>query len=87
LTEIKRSALVMHSAQAMFDLVNDVSNYPSFMDGCYGVEVFEHSDLTMLARLFKKGRSKSEPNDTQSLAGALAHKNDIGRWTFQNLSR
>ncbi len=41
----------MHSAQAMYDLVNDVSNYPFFMDGCYGVEVFEHTDLTMLARL------------------------------------
>ena len=51
MSEIKRSALVMHSAQAMYDLVNDVSNYPSFMEGCYGVEVFEHTDLTMLARL------------------------------------
>ena len=48
---IKRSALVSHSDRAMYDLVNDVSNYPSFMNGCCGVEVFEHTGLTMLARL------------------------------------
>ena len=41
----------MHSDQAMYDLVNDVSCYPSFMDGCQGVEIFEQSSSTMLARL------------------------------------
>ncbi|MGY8849671.1 MAG: type II toxin-antitoxin system RatA family toxin [Pseudomonadales bacterium] len=51
MTTIKRSALVMHPAKAMYSLVNDVSSYPEFMDGCHGVEVFEHSDSTMLARL------------------------------------
>ena len=48
---IRRSALVMHSAEAMFSLVNDVASYPQFMDGCHAVEVFEHTDQTMLARL------------------------------------
>ena len=48
---VKRSALVMHSAEQMYSLVNDVSSYPEFMDGCIGVEVFEHSDTSMLARL------------------------------------
>ena len=48
---ITRSALVMHSAAEMFSLVNDVSCYPQFMDGCTSVEVFEHGDTTMLARL------------------------------------
>ena len=51
MTEISRSALVMHSAQAMYDLVNDVASYPQFMDGCAGVEIFEHNDHSMLARL------------------------------------
>ena len=37
MTVISRSALVMHSAQAMYDLVNDVASYPQFMDGCAGV--------------------------------------------------
>ena len=48
---IKRSALVTHSAAAMYGLVNNVSGYPEFMDGCTGVEVFEQTDATMLARL------------------------------------
>jgi ribosome-associated toxin RatA of RatAB toxin-antitoxin module len=51
MAEISRSALVMHSAQAMYDLVNDVASYPQFMDGCAGVEIFEHNDHSMLARL------------------------------------
>ena len=51
MTVISRSALVMHSAQAMYDLVNDVASYPQFMDGCAAVEVFEHTEQTMLARL------------------------------------
>jgi ribosome-associated toxin RatA of RatAB toxin-antitoxin module len=51
LATIRRSALVMHSAEDMFSLVNDVTSYPLFMDGCHAVEVFEHTDRTMLARL------------------------------------
>ena len=51
MTVISRSALVMHSAQAKYDLVNDVASYPQFMDGCAAVEVFEHTEQTMLARL------------------------------------
>ena len=51
MTSVKRSALVMHSAAQMYSLVNDVSSYPQCMDGCTGVEVFEHTDSSMLARL------------------------------------
>lgn len=51
MNKVQRSALVMHSDQAMFDLVNDVANYPQFMDGCQSAEVFEHSDVMMVARL------------------------------------
>jgi ribosome-associated toxin RatA of RatAB toxin-antitoxin module len=56
MTKIERSALVMHSAQTMFDLVNDVASYPSYMEGCVGAKVFERADDYMLARLeLKKG--------------------------------
>ena len=51
MNKVQRSALVMYSDQAMFDLVNDVANYPAFMDGCQSAEVFEHSDKAMVARL------------------------------------
>ena len=51
MSHIVRSALVMHSAKHMYDLVNDVASYPQFMDGCVGVELLEHSESAMLARL------------------------------------
>jgi len=51
LTTIQRSALVMHSAPQMFELVNDVESYPVYMDGCVGVEVIEQGDCYMIARL------------------------------------
>ncbi len=33
MTQVNRSALVLHSAEQMFDLVNDVRNYPAFLPG------------------------------------------------------
>ena len=57
---VQRSALVMHSAQAMFDLVNDVANYPLFMEGCQSAEVLEQTEHQMVARLdLKKGGVKT----------------------------
>jgi ribosome-associated toxin RatA of RatAB toxin-antitoxin module len=57
LTTIKRSALVMYSAEQMFDLVNDVASYPQYMEHCVGAEILEQSDDRMVARLdLKKGR-------------------------------
>lgn len=51
LTTIKRSALLSHSARAMFAIVNDVESYPHFMTGCVGAQILEQSDSHMLARL------------------------------------
>jgi ribosome-associated toxin RatA of RatAB toxin-antitoxin module len=51
LTSIQRSALVMYSAQDMFDLVNDVTAYPAFMEGCDGAKILEEDDGFMIARL------------------------------------
>jgi len=57
---VQRSALVMHSDQSMFDLVNDVASYPQFMRGCQTAEVFECTELQMVARLdLKKGGVKT----------------------------
>ena len=41
---IQRSALVNHSAEQMFDLVNDIEAYPRFMPGCRGARVLEASE-------------------------------------------
>ncbi|HMV71891.1 MAG TPA: type II toxin-antitoxin system RatA family toxin [Pseudomonadales bacterium] len=50
-TRIERSALLLYPAPAMFDLVNDIESYPSFMDGCVGVEVLVRTDTAVEARL------------------------------------
>ena len=34
MTDIQQSALLPYSAQAMFDLINDIESYPQFMEGC-----------------------------------------------------
>jgi len=61
LTTIQRSALVLHSAEEMYNLVNDVEAYPAYMEGCSGAEVLERGDDFMVARLDlrKKGVSYS----------------------------
>ncbi|WNZ55652.1 type II toxin-antitoxin system RatA family toxin [Microbulbifer sp. JMSA004] len=51
MTEIERSALVMYSAEQMFDLVNDVASYPQFLPGCRAAEIIHSDDTTLEARL------------------------------------
>ncbi|WP_426414743.1 type II toxin-antitoxin system RatA family toxin [Aestuariirhabdus sp. LZHN29] len=36
---VSRSALIMHSAQKMYQLVEDVESYPQFLPWCDGAEV------------------------------------------------
>ncbi|ATC98266.1 hypothetical protein PSPO_a1143 [Pseudoalteromonas spongiae UST010723-006] len=47
--QISRSALVMFSAQQMYDLVNDVSKYPEFLPNCSGAKVHNQNELCMSA--------------------------------------
>jgi len=59
MTHIERSALVMHSAQRMFDLVNDVKRYPEFLPWCIDAHIQSESDTNLVAGLtIKKGGIK-----------------------------
>ena len=49
--QIDKSALVMHSAERMFALVDDIARYPEFLPWCAGAEVHERSDAEVLASL------------------------------------
>lgn len=51
MAQIERSALVMYSAEQMFDLVNDVASYPQFLPGCRDAEVLYSDEHTLEARL------------------------------------
>lgn len=48
---IKRSALVMHSAKQMFDLVNDCESYPKFLPGCSNARLLEKNDQYLIGEL------------------------------------
>ena len=68
---ISRSALVVHSPQHMYDLVNAVGNYSNFLPWCDASEIHEHTDDTMLATLSiaKGGINKSFTTRNQLSAG------------------
>ena len=96
MNKVQRSALVMHSDQSMFDLVNDVANYPLFMDGCQATEVFEKTDSLMVARLdLKKGGVKTsfmtrnrltQPSSIEMALEDGPFKNLKGLWTLKALT-
>lgn len=48
---IKRSAVVRHSPQAMFDLVNDVDRYPEFLPWCRSAAVLDEGTGWRRARI------------------------------------
>lgn len=51
MTTISRSALVMYSAEQMFDVVNDVQKYPEFLQGCQATRVIAEGDDFIEAEL------------------------------------
>ena len=52
--KVTRSVLVPYDAEEMFDVVNDVSSYPSFVPGCMDATVLESTPETMRATLMIK---------------------------------
>ncbi len=50
--QVKREALVPYSAEQMYQLVNDVENYPRFLQGCKKTEILAHNDEEMIATLW-----------------------------------
>jgi ribosome-associated toxin RatA of RatAB toxin-antitoxin module len=50
-THIQRSALLPYPAQALYDLVNDVSRYSEFLPWCSGTTVLEDTGTQMRARV------------------------------------
>lgn len=57
---ISRSALVMHSVDQMYQLINDVKEYPNFLPDCNDAKVISKEDKTVTAALLvsKGGLSK-----------------------------
>ncbi len=47
--KISRSALLPYSAEQMYQLVNDVSQYPEFLPWCGGAEILQQGETFMEA--------------------------------------
>lgn len=48
---IERSALVNYSAQQMYALIDDIEQYPKFMQGCIAAEVVSRKDNEVTGKL------------------------------------
>ena len=93
--EIKRTALVVHSAMDMFRVVQDVPSYPEFLSWCHGATVHEETAEYQLASLeIKVGgivtsfttRNRFIPGERLTLAlvdGPFSHL--TGEWQFKAL--
>ncbi|BCE01454.1 type II toxin-antitoxin system RatA family toxin [Marinicellulosiphila megalodicopiae] len=51
MTEVKREALVMYSAKQMYDIVNDVNAYSSFLPNCQSSVVLDSSKEKLIGQL------------------------------------
>ncbi len=95
MAQVSRSALVMFSADEMYRLVNDVASYPSFLPGCTGSQVIDHSDGVMTASVdvAKAGISKTFVTQNTLVHGEKIlmqlvegpFKKLCGGWTFTAL--
>jgi ribosome-associated toxin RatA of RatAB toxin-antitoxin module len=92
MTTIKRSALVSYSARQMFELVNNIEDYPRFLPWCGGSHILNRSDTEVEAKLeiawkgFHKSfttRNYLHPYDhieIKLVKGPFRHLE--GRWNF-----
>lgn len=96
MTQVNRSALVLHTAEQMFDLVNDVRKYPVFLPWCASTEVVSESPEELVATLnLAKGGLKysfttrnrlQRPNTMDITLVEGPFSSFKGRWTFTPLS-
>lgn len=93
--KIERSALVEHSANRMFSLVNDIAAYPERFDWCDAAQVLESSEERVVARLdlgigalrtwFTTENTLSRPHHIDMQLRDGPFKRLDGRWQFHAL--
>ncbi|WP_372882478.1 SRPBCC family protein [Psychromonas sp.] len=95
MAQVSRSALLMYSAEEMYQLVNDVTAYPEFLPGCVDANILAANKNTMRAsvKVAKAGISHSFTTENilvngQSILMNLVDgpfKHLTGGWTFTKL--
>ena len=52
MTQVARNALVLHTAEQMFDLINDVERYSEFLPWCAKTELLSRTEDELVATLY-----------------------------------
>ena len=96
MNSLKRNAIVPYSARQMFELVNNIEDYPRFLPWCHSAVVTSRTEKEVIATLEivwkgvrKKFSTKNILNpysgmDIVLVEGPLQHMEGI--WTFQPLN-
>lgn len=92
MTSITKSALVPFTPKQMYDLVNDVDSYATFLPWCSSVKVHERSEHALKATLYLTNR-QSFTTQNRMTAGHRIDMNLVegpfkslkGTWQFQPL--
>jgi ribosome-associated toxin RatA of RatAB toxin-antitoxin module len=94
--QVTKSVLVSHSAESMFDLVDDVERYPAFLPWCGGAQVVSRDDTHTQARIeirylgvsqsFTTRNSKLRPQHMSLTLVEGPFEDLVGAWQFVALS-
>ena len=73
MAQVSRSALLMYSAQEMYQLVNDVDAYPEFLPGCSETSVLvDQADLMKASiKVSKAGISQTFVTENALVPGQV----------------
>lgn len=96
MSRISRSALVMHSAKEMFELVNDCESYPKFLPGCSNARLIQREADFLVGELelskagmsyrFTTRNALFEPERIELKLVDGPFKKLEGTWQFQPLA-
>lgn len=87
MTRIDRSALVPYSATQMFDLVNDIEQYPKFMQGCIAARVIERDTQVLVGELtLGKGGIRQTFTTRNTLVYGEEMRMQLERGAFKSFS-
>lgn len=92
---IHKTALVPHTAQDMFNLVNDIARYPDFLPWCHSAKIITQTEAEITATIVMGGAGlektfttkniikPSEWIEMQLIEGPFSHLQ--GYWNFRPL--
>ncbi|MFQ3176271.1 MAG: ribosome-associated toxin RatA of RatAB toxin-antitoxin module [Psychromonas sp.] len=95
MAQVSRSALLMYSAEEMYQLVNDVNAYPEFLPGCVDANILTNNNNVMRAsvEVSKAGIRQTFTTENILVNGQSILMNLVdgpfkhlkGGWTFSKL--